>query len=594
MDHVHYRIVLLLSSLVALTLMSSPRLVDSKQLKTVQVGEAVEFSCSLTETLPAGDISWQIQWDDSVSLAPVTISGEITGDVTGPEFNSDHGEFRIMYESSRGIRFTHHSTIIIVNIQLADAGEYNCKHNGNFRDRGIFSEHELRVLPRPPDDESPECSYVVLSTGSSTTSPNIGDTLELSCHFTGGAPPARLHWYKQGLPIGEILENSNVMEYQLQPADNGEEFSCHAMSPALSERSYCHLTPLEIQPSVTLTPSQARVPIDGDVTFTCIGEGVPGISDINWFIDGAVQRRDKEGQIILTNLSMSRSELRLSNLQVEDDGTDILCEVSVASGMTADSLGTITITDEVTTTVTTPVNRVTTKRQSTVTTLQPSASPSPKTTQFSKTSIIISTDSSKTTTQAKRVVINGPEPKLDKSNQQPPTSSSNSKSNIPVTAAVVGIICLIILIIIIVVVIKRRNDRNNHKVLQPVPSSPTDSFPDPTRNPMIEYENRMYEGTIISCSSPTKTSENFYQTLPLDGGGDHGDHEQMENPEQTWIPAAGPRDSMDHEGCGAWEENKNHHYENTAIGRPFPTFARQQEPQHFLYDHVERKSDSTI
>ncbi|XP_072046022.1 basigin-like [Amphiura filiformis] len=323
--------ILLLCSIIDILLLRQIH-VAAQQIKTVLAGEAVEFSCSLTETLPAGDVSWQIQWDSSNT--PVLVNAETTASLYDSIFNTGHGDFRTVYRSEKVFRFTHYCTLIIENVQLDDAGIYNCKHVGNYRDRGIFSEHELRVLPRPPDSALPRCSHSVI-TPSSSPQNNI---IQLSCQFSGGNPPAQLVWYKEGMRIGEIRENTNIMEYQLRPFDNGVEFSCHAMSPALSETSYCHVMPLEIYPSVMLLPASVMATSGAYVRFTCSGQGLPSIDRIDWYVDGVLQSGSSRGAVQANLKTSNSSFLTLNDLQEDENGMDVMCEVVLPSGLTANSL----------------------------------------------------------------------------------------------------------------------------------------------------------------------------------------------------------------------------------------------------------------
>ena len=552
--------ILLLCSAVGILLVRLSS-VDAQQIKTVIAGEPVEFSCSLSESLPPGDVSWQIRWDNSDT--PVIVNAEATSSLEDPVFRTGHGEYRTIYRSERRLRYTHYCTLIIEHIQLGDAGRYSCKHVGNFRDRGIFSEHELRVLPRPPDDDLPQCSHSMIT----QTSEPQNDRIQLSCQFSGGNPPAQLVWYKDGLQLGQVTENSNTMEYQLTPSDNGVEFSCHAMSPALSETSYCHLTPLEVPPRSTLTPLRVTATPGADVTFTCSGEGLPFIDRIEWYVDGISQGDSSRG-VIQTPLEKNAniSYLTLYDLQDGENGMDVMCEVAVPSGLTADSLARIEMIRE--SIDTTP------ERTAPMTTLPPMKT----TTQIPKRNPI--TKQSKTSpagkTTHKRVLI--PDGKSENSKQD--ASPKKKGSGAPVAASIIVLICIIVIVIIIVVVVKKRR-RNPRKKMYNPPDSPTGSLP-AAHNPIAnEFANNMYEGTIFNTSQ-RDTQENFYHTAPLE-----------EDPGKTWST---------YEGSGIWQDENVHHYENTAIGCPIPTFARQnnnlknmgtgEEKEKMLHDIAEKEGDT--
>ena len=577
-----YRFRVLIVILIAISILW--QLVEAQQLKTVIAGESVEFSCTLSESLPPGDVSWEIQWESAST--PLVIDAEATLPHSGSQFGDNHGEYRTVYRSKRGIRFTHYCTLIIETIQLDDAGRFSCKHVGNFRDRGIFSEHELRVLPRPPYGSLPRCSQALIS--ASANSPQE-DMIELQCEFSGGNPPAKLIWYKNGIQLGPIKENSNDLIYRLQPSDNGVEFSCHAMSPALSETSYCHLTPLVIQPSAYLEPSRVEATSGADVTFICSGQGVPSISRIDWYVDGDLQGGESSRGVIQANLKTSNtSHLTIHDLQDSDNEMDVMCEVATASGLTADSLARVRmLTTNVPTDVraslpaidlTTQATKLLTEALSVGMTTAFDTMNSSRTTYNKSTTESGKTGASQTTTLGYRRVEIGA--KVDNNNQNP--SQKSKKSNIPATATAIGLICFIIIVVIVVVVKRRRSQ--SLKDMQAVPSSPTDSIPNNPLSNLNEYANQMYEGTIYNTSA-TKASENFYQSAPSP---------TEEDPGKTWST---------HEGCGIWQDDKNHHYENTAIGSPFPTFARQNAPpaemeseetDHILYDIVERNGNNPI
>ena len=580
MAHCCFRVLLVILIAVSILLL----LVDAQQLKTVIAGESVEFSCTLSESLPPGDVSWEIQWESAST--PLVINAEATLPHSGSQFGDNHGEYRTVYKSKRGIRFTHYCTLIIETVQLDDAGSYSCKHVGNFRDRGIFSEHELRVLPRPPYGSLPRCSQATVST--SSNSPQE-DMIELQCEFSGGNPPARLIWYRNGIQLGLTKENSNDLVYRLEPSDNGVEFSCHAMSPALSETSYCHLTPLVIQPSAYLEPSRVEATSGADVTFICSAEGVPSISRIDWYVNGDLQKGKSSRGIIQSNLETSNqtSHLTIYDLQDSDNEMDVMCEVATPSGLTADSLARVRmLTTNVPTDVrasvpaidlTTQPTNLLTEAMSVGMTSAFDNMDSSRTTYMKSTSEPERTSVSHTTTLGYRRVEIGA--KVDNNNENP--SPKSKKSNIPATATAIGLICFIIIVVIVVVVKRRRSQ--SHKDMQPVPSSPTDS-PNNALSNLNEYANQMYEGTIYNTSA-SKASENFYQSAPTP---------TEEDPGKTWST---------HEGCGIWQDDKNHHYENTAIGSPFPTFARQNAPpveteseetDHILYDIVERNGNNPI
>lgn len=212
----------------------------------------------------------------------------------------------------------------ITSLRLSDGGVYRCQIytiiNQTTQKFVKTIDYEL-VVHAAPLRQYPDCSV--------SGSGNINDSVSMSCLSRGGAPPAQLNWYRgeELLPsIREVATNTIFYNKTLNGEDNGVNYTCRASSPVFTEPRECTVTLLSVPPTVTLKQSRGRVFENDEVTYWCLGFGMPSVS-YQWLMNDAIVSEDSSS---VTFYDGGR-ELHLLNAAMADNGTMVTCRVTTPS-----------------------------------------------------------------------------------------------------------------------------------------------------------------------------------------------------------------------------------------------------------------------
>ncbi|XP_022111438.1 Down syndrome cell adhesion molecule-like protein Dscam2 [Acanthaster planci] len=301
---------------------SQPMLDEGPQDAAVHVGQEVTFVCDLRNV---GD--YGIFWFQQQRNMYLTSGRQVSDNLLRSELRervsivgrADQEEFNLK----------------IVNVQVADEGEYFCRHalpEGDYTNSGRA---ELLVLI-PPTPESPLCEVIPLSVNSDHF--DVGDEVQLHCYQKGGNPPPDLTFLRDGNQLsgpGRTITH----RYLLSEDDNGVTFTCIMTTPALNEPRNCSVIPLSISPSATISPSVSWVEEGTSGLFECSGEGIPNIARYRWRVTNANTR----GMLPTNRYTTAQSANGQSLEIVVTENLDLLCIVSVPSGLSGNATATVQV-----------------------------------------------------------------------------------------------------------------------------------------------------------------------------------------------------------------------------------------------------------
>ncbi|XP_063871404.1 nephrin-like [Scylla paramamosain] len=139
-------------------------------------------------------------------------------------------------EASRG---EHH--LVIKGATLEDDGEYQCQVGPTDTTPPIWAAANLTVMVSPTS-----ISIVDVGDGG-VVEVQEGHTLRLECLVKGARPPAAVTWYRDAITLRKDLHREEVvpskdslrwdvrsrLALKVEAGDDGQEFSCRALHPAL-------------------------------------------------------------------------------------------------------------------------------------------------------------------------------------------------------------------------------------------------------------------------------------------------------------------------------------------------------------------------
>lgn len=210
------------------------------------VNDAVEFNCAILGNKGFNQFVWMFRFPDETTShyipAEQTTSVQLYNREAG-----EHGMYNIEYSTENIEGDTLYKLLLrIEGVLPADEAKFACGYRiptqptpsvlGNWVD--------LTILV-PPEETLPRCDFE-LSRDSTVM-------VTLTCTMAGGIPPPDLTWYKGNSMIGQSSVESNVIQYEIQPSDNGVEFICTADGPSLVVRGSCSVMPFRVDPSVSIS-----------------------------------------------------------------------------------------------------------------------------------------------------------------------------------------------------------------------------------------------------------------------------------------------------------------------------------------------------
>ncbi|XP_033634662.1 kin of IRRE-like protein 1 [Asterias rubens] len=416
-----------LTLFLAVVVLVSTEHVSSLSLRTgprntkARMGDSVTLKCDID-----GLDSEYIVWYHEPSKTYLTFNRDVREEVD---------DDRKQRYSITGSTFWNEFNLSIKNLQLLDNGYFYCGYvdGGTYKVLGSA----LLTVISPPDQSSPSCSSSITD-GSGSSTPVVGDTVDLLCSWNGGQPIPTASWYRDGVGMSQTTEESFVWTRRvLTSEDNGMAFSCHMESEALDAPRSCTVMPLRIPPVVTVTPSLVTVNIGDTVIFTCRGASLRRITSYRWNIPSENLPRLRNRYQVINN----QRSLRLINIEAEDDNLVVTCTVGTGRGL----VGTGEATLRVHLPTTTPVPTTTEEPTTTPTSSLPTTTPSILGTQSpaSRTRVLID---SEYITQYKTARLTTRQPAM-------PTEAS-AVAALPQTAVIgIGIAAAFVVLVVILALI---------------------------------------------------------------------------------------------------------------------------------------------
>ena len=425
---------------------------ESIHSRTVITGDVVTFECTLTESLPPGDIYWLIEWNNGETLKT---SAEETRQLSG-EILSQRGQYRTFYDSSGVFLHTHLCQLEISDVRKLDEGYISCVHDGWIVNLGKFFTASLVVVNNVPK-RAPKCSYTTFEDG---TELSVGTVVQLDCSVLNYDDDVNFSWHIDDASQTRISGTSSqfddyreVLNFTLRNIDNGVDFICKAYYPNIDEFSdvqECRVRPFAELPSTTITPLTQTSPLGSNVQFTCCGDGIPAISSYEWYLNGVVVT-DHTNSRRITSVG-GCNQLEIFSLSINDNGTRVMCEVRIPSELSASAVAVLIVT---------------TNPKETVVTAPPDLNP-----QFTRSTddnSITKAFTSRTSSITSKSTdgsnhfsdVTTPAPK-----QSPASSFQRNSIILYVAVALVTVVTLVVIIILVVKYRSRYTDRKSQQLLR--------------------------------------------------------------------------------------------------------------------------------
>ncbi|XP_072045313.1 uncharacterized protein [Amphiura filiformis] len=312
--------------------------------KSVFVNGNVEFQCQMRND-EGYSLVWIFDYDVNDDIW-ASIGAQQT---TSIDHNEDgHGDYSVEYSKDFiGSNEVHNLILKINGIQFADEGAYTCGYVASvfpfpYRVAPVGNWATLTILI-PPVETNPRCRF-----SPNPTSLNTDSVIAtLICEMAGGSPPPDLTWYKEGsstMSVSSTTSMTNTFAYTITGNDNGIQFKCVASGPALRQDGSCSITPLLVNPSVSISSSADPVVENSDVIFTCVGSGLPYISKLNWLYNGQlVSDNNLPSGFQIIDMSDGSSELHLFSIQLDNNNYIVACYVETPSGLSNQQSITISV-----------------------------------------------------------------------------------------------------------------------------------------------------------------------------------------------------------------------------------------------------------
>ncbi|XP_038059559.1 uncharacterized protein LOC119730641 [Patiria miniata] len=344
----------------------------------------------------------------------------------------------------------------IQNVQLQDGGRYWCQL---FYDQNIYPhinslKATLTVIPR-----SPSCMVT------SPSNPRVGDNVSFTCTLEGIDPSAAITWYINSSsghrPLTSIQEaregRVSRVNRVLQATDNMKEFVCVA-GPDLNTGPTCSVTPLQIPPKVSISPTFEYVYEGESAVFTCNVEAIPPliVEKYRWRIcktDGSEVR--VQGATLTSfdgRYNMMGNTLEILAVSADFNNSNVTCKAVYPQGSANSIYRSVLTVLSVTTVLSSAATAIVQETKA------PSVPETEETHFGEKTPNQHSTSSSIMTT------ISSNEPKQD----------GDTSQKLPIGVLVGGALAILLLLVTIILLVcfLVRNKRNVRRPRQVVAGSP--------------------------------------------------------------------------------------------------------------------------
>ncbi|XP_033121841.1 uncharacterized protein LOC117120858 [Anneissia japonica] len=265
-----FRIITSLSLLFLSKIVRSSFLVEPKD-KIVVRGETVVFKCAVTTDVE--NVYWYYSFGTSDSW--ISVNRRIHNTVSSSKIM----RYSIIGDASKNEYF-----LQIRNVSSLDIGDYKCFYYPDKPTLPNRSPEASLVLADPP--KTPLCA--VRKADTAIPSPIV----TMRCTSTGDPTP-QVVWLRNGSPIeGNVPRASvNILIWNITKADSGAVFSCIVDSPKMTSPPSCKLTPLKMNPVVSVEPSVQTLALNHSGKFVCESTGIPKPLKYKWFINGEVPSR---------------------------------------------------------------------------------------------------------------------------------------------------------------------------------------------------------------------------------------------------------------------------------------------------------------
>ncbi|KAK8404516.1 hypothetical protein O3P69_007633 [Scylla paramamosain] len=190
----------------------------------------------------------------------------------------------------------------ITNVEMSDDGEFQCQVTPFGNARAIRHAANLTVLLPPTSVE------IVGHTPDALITVKAGDSLTLECLIRDSKPVSRVTWYRGQEPLrldsqddkketsptdSHLSSLRSKITFTPTHSDNGLDYSCHALHPALthsSEQLTARVT-LDVQyppgaPEITGYTEGETVSAETRKTLTCRSRGGNPLPEVFWFKNG--------------------------------------------------------------------------------------------------------------------------------------------------------------------------------------------------------------------------------------------------------------------------------------------------------------------
>ncbi|XP_033097384.1 uncharacterized protein LOC117101515 [Anneissia japonica] len=231
------------------------------------------------------------------------------------------------------------SNLTVLNVTRADDQTKYHYERGSTSSKSA----SLTVIT-PLDTDYPKCNIT-----STIDSIHVGANVEIACTAIGGIPRPSLQWFKNNSKLNETddftSQNSSItyldiLSISLSNEDNGVEFKCKADGVSVVGNQSCFVVPLSIEPSVSIIVNKMSYDAGDSLNITCSGEGIPRISEYNWFFNNKHVTSSQS----MFNIIKNGTILEILQLQTEHLNAEIRCKVSIPSGLSASESITLSFT----------------------------------------------------------------------------------------------------------------------------------------------------------------------------------------------------------------------------------------------------------
>ncbi|CAH1247471.1 NPHS1 [Branchiostoma lanceolatum] len=288
-------------------------------------GSSITLTCTSTGGKPPADLSWYKG------------STELSADYSSTMDNVGLGDAT--------------SVLNILALQPADnGGVYECRAS----QRALTQDMTRQVTISVAFFEDTATTLTGYTAG---TALDDGNSLTLTCTSGSSSPAAAITWSRDGAAVtgsnnqqqdgtngGEITSQDLVIS--LQPQHNGAQYSCRATNTELGlHRDSSAVGPLNVRflQAGTVISNNSPVTAGADLTLTCTSGSSNPAAAITWTRGGtAVTGSNSQQQDGTNGGKVTTQQLVLSNLQPEDNGTEVKC-VATNSGLSQTQEDTVTV-----------------------------------------------------------------------------------------------------------------------------------------------------------------------------------------------------------------------------------------------------------